>query len=85
MSKGKYKPLANVEFGFKPEEKEAFRQLAKQITTKVDRNTTWLEPNLNCKVQHLEKTNTGSLRTVSFKGFSFEKTKIILEHLKSHS
>ncbi|MFY0521070.1 DNA ligase [Lysinibacillus sp. UGB7] len=73
LSNGKYKPLANVEFGFKPEEKVAFRQIAKQITTKVDHNMVWLEPSLYCKVQYLEKTNTGSLRTVSFKGFSFEK------------
>ena len=40
---------------------------------KVDRNTIWLEPKLNCKVQYLEKTNTGMLRTVSFKGFNFNK------------
>lgn len=73
LSNGKYKSLAKVEFGFKPEEKEAFRQIAKQITTKVYRNMTWLEPSLNCKVQYLEKTSSGMLRIVSFKGFNFEK------------
>lgn len=70
---GKYKPLANVEFGFKPEEKTAFREIAKQIITKVERDMMWLEPRLCCKVQYLEKTNTGSLRIVSFKGFNFDK------------
>lgn len=70
---GKYKPLANVEFGFKPEEKTAFREIAKQIVTKVERDMMWVEPILCCKVQYLEKTNTGSLRIVSFKGFNFDK------------
>lgn len=73
LSSGKYKPLANVEFGFKPEEKTVFREIAKQIVTKVERDVTWIEPKLYCKVQYLEKTNTGSLRIVSFKGFNFDK------------
>lgn len=73
LSNGKYKPLANVEFGFKPEEKTAFREIAKQIVTKVERDMTWLEPRLCCKVQYLEKTASGSLRIVSFKGFNFDK------------
>ena len=70
---GKYKPLANVEFGFKLEEKTAFREIAKQIVTKIERDMMWVEPILCCKVQYLEKTNTGSLRIVSFKGFNFDK------------
>lgn len=70
LSNGKYKPLANVEFGFKPEEKVAFRQIAKQIVIKVERDMIWLEPALDCKVQYLEKTRSGMLRTVSFKGFN---------------
>ncbi|WP_445479185.1 ATP-dependent DNA ligase [Lysinibacillus irui] len=73
LSNGKYKPLANVEFGFKPEEKSAFREIAKQIVTNVERDIIWLEPCLNCKVQYLEKTTSGSLRNVSFKGFNFDK------------
>lgn len=73
LSNGKYKPLANVEFGFKPEEKTAFREIAKKIVTKVERDVTWLEPRLYCKVQYLEKTASGSLRIVSFKGFNFDK------------
>lgn len=73
LSNGKCKPLANVEFGFKPEEKTAFREIAKQIVTKVERDMMWVEPILCCKVQYLEKTNTGSLRIVSFKGFNFDK------------
>ncbi|KPN96305.1 hypothetical protein [Lysinibacillus sp. ZYM-1] len=73
LSNGKYKPLANVEFGFKPEEKVAFRQIAKQIVTKKERDMVWVEPRLCCKVQYLEKTASGSLRIVSFKGFNFGK------------
>lgn len=73
LSSGKYKPLANVEFGFKPEEKTAFREIAKQIVTKVERDMIWLEPRLHCKVQYLERTASGSLRIVSFKGFNFDK------------
>lgn len=69
----KYRPIASVEFGFKPDEKGAFREIAKQIVTNVERDVMWLEPRLFCKVQYLEKTNTGSLRIVSFKGFNFDK------------
>ncbi|RKJ52192.1 DNA ligase [Butyricicoccus sp. 1XD8-22] len=71
--KGSYKPLASIEFGFKPEEKAAFRKISKQIVTKVDRNVTWLEPRLCCTIQYLEKTERGSLRICSFKGFNFNK------------
>ncbi|WP_369595784.1 ATP-dependent DNA ligase [Lysinibacillus pakistanensis] len=71
-SNGKYKPLANVEFGFKPEEKRAFREVAKQIITKVEHDIIWLEPRLYCKVQYLERTASGSLRIVSFKGFCLD-------------
>jgi len=73
QSNSKYRPVASVEFGFKPEEKTAFRKIAKQIVTKIERDVTWVEPTLNCKVQYLEKTSTGSLRIVSFKGFNFDK------------
>ncbi len=73
LSNGKYRPVASVEFGFKPDEKIAFREIAKQIATSVERDVMWLEPRLFCKVQYLEKTSTGSLRIVSFKGFNFDK------------
>ncbi|MCL1700771.1 DNA ligase [Lysinibacillus sp. Bpr_S20] len=73
LSNGKYRPVANVEFGFKPDEKRAFREIAKQIVNNVERDIMWLEPRLFCKVQYLEKTSTGSLRIVSFKGFNFNK------------
>jgi len=66
--------ILNVEFGFRPDEKRTFREIAKQIVTKVERDIMWLEPRLFCKVQYLEKTSTGSLRIVSFKGFDFEST-----------
>jgi len=73
LSNGKIKPLANVEFGFKPEEKKVFREIAKQVVTKVERDMMWLEPRLHCNVQYLERTTSGSLRIVSFKGFNFDK------------
>ncbi len=69
----KYRPVACVEFGFKPNEKAAFRETAKQIVAKVERDMMWLEPRLCCKVQYLEKTTSGSLRIVSFKGFDYDK------------
>lgn len=75
-SNGKYRPVASVEFGFKHEEKAAFREIAKQITTKVERDVIWVEPSLHCKVQYLEKTSTGSLRIVSFKGFNFDEATV---------
>lgn len=71
LENGRYKRLANVEFGFKLEEKMALRHIAKSIITTVDRDLIWLEPRLYCKVQYLEKTNSGLLRSVSFKGFIF--------------
>jgi bifunctional non-homologous end joining protein LigD len=73
VGKGKPKPVASVEFGFKPEEKQAFRKIAKGIEWKEDRGVTWIEPVLCCTVQYLEKTENQMLRTVSFKGFNFEK------------
>lgn len=76
LSNGKCRPIANVEFGFKPEEKTAFREIAKQIVTKIERDVTWIEPMLHCKVQYLEKTASGSLRIVSFKGFNFNKAPV---------
>ena len=74
MKNGQYKAVANVELGFKSEEKAAFRQIAKQIITKKERNIIYLEPRLCCKIQYLEKTERGNLRIVSFKGFNFNKT-----------
>jgi len=72
-SNSKYRPVASVEFGFKPDEKRAFREIAKQIVTNVEHDVMWLEPRLLCKVQYLEKTHSGSLRITSFKGFDFDK------------
>ncbi|MFJ3388841.1 DNA ligase [Lysinibacillus sp. NPDC086135] len=73
LSNGKYRPIASVEFGFKSDEKRAFREITKQIITKVERDIMWLEPRLFCIVQYLEKTNTGLLRIASFKSFNFDK------------
>lgn len=76
LKNGKFKYLASVEFGFKAEEKAAFRQIAKQIITKKDNDVAWLEPKLYCNVQYLEQTSSGMLRIVSFKGFAFENTSV---------
>lgn len=69
---GIIKPIAQVEFGFKPEEKQAFRQVAKGIISKTEKNVIWVEPVLCCEVQYLEKTEYQKLRIVSFKGFKFD-------------
>ncbi|GIM48406.1 hypothetical protein DNHGIG_39550 [Collibacillus ludicampi] len=65
-----YKPVSTVEFGFKPEEKEAFLGVAKQIHTFRDRNgVQWVEPLLCCEIQYLERTENHNLRITSFKRF----------------
>lgn len=63
------KPVATVEFGFKPEEKVAFLEVAKQIRTVKDRHVQWIEPVLCCRIQYLETTERHHLRIVTFKGF----------------
>ncbi|WCK57371.1 DNA ligase (plasmid) [Aneurinibacillus sp. Ricciae_BoGa-3] len=69
----KNKAIASVEFGFKPEEKQAFRKIAKDMVVKEDRGVKWIEPVLCCRVQYLERTDNHHLRIVSFKGFNFDK------------
>lgn len=70
---GKLRAVANIEFGFKPEEKYVFKQIAQNIIRKKENEVTWIEPTLVCNVQYLEKTNNGKLRITSFKGFNFDK------------
>jgi bifunctional non-homologous end joining protein LigD len=67
------KPVATVEYGFKPEEKLAFIEIAKRIHTVKDKHTQWIEPKLCCRIQYLERTDNHHLRTVSFQGFLFGK------------
>ncbi|WAH38633.1 ATP-dependent DNA ligase [Alicyclobacillus dauci] len=67
------KPVAVVEFGFKPEEKRAFLSVAKQLHTREEKGIQWIEPRLCCRVQYLERTERHHLRIVSFKGFLFDK------------
>jgi len=71
---GQYRPIASVEFGFKQEERAAFHQICKEIKIKQEKEVTYIEPRLVCTVQYLERTEKGSLRIVSFKGFNFELT-----------
>jgi bifunctional non-homologous end joining protein LigD len=62
-------PVAFVEFGFSSEEKIAFRRIAKQIHTKMHKDVQMVEPVLSCKVDYLERTSNGALRTCTFRGF----------------
>lgn len=70
---GKLHAVATLDFGFKPEEKQAFKQIAQNIIKIKEKDINWLEPSLVCNVQYLEKTSNGKLRIASFKGFNFEK------------
>jgi bifunctional non-homologous end joining protein LigD len=63
------KPIAVVEFGFRPEEKAAFLAIAKDLHTVKDKDCQWIEPVLCCRVQYLERTERHNLRIVSFRGF----------------
>ncbi|GIM45226.1 hypothetical protein DNHGIG_07750 [Collibacillus ludicampi] len=65
-----YKPVATVEFGFNPLEKQAFLEVAQQIHTYRDRTgVQWVEPLLCCEIQYLERTESHNLRITSFKRF----------------
>jgi bifunctional non-homologous end joining protein LigD len=67
------KAVAIVEAGISPDEKIAFKTIAKQIKTHKERDTQWIEPLLSCKIQYLERTDRHHLRITSFKGFLFDK------------
>jgi bifunctional non-homologous end joining protein LigD len=62
-------PVALVEYGFKEEEKIAFRRIAQQIHTEKKRNIQMVQPLLKCNVEYLERTNNGALRICAFRGF----------------
>lgn len=70
---GKIVARGTIEYGMTPDEKRAFLQIAKQIHTTVGKGIQWVEPRLCCRVQYLERTEEGNLRTATFKGFLFEK------------
>jgi bifunctional non-homologous end joining protein LigD len=67
------KPIAVVEFGFRPNEKAAFLRAAEQIHTVKESHVQWIEPVLCCRIQYLERTERHHLRIVSFKGFLPDK------------
>jgi bifunctional non-homologous end joining protein LigD len=67
------KPVGVVELGFKPEEKELFLGLAKQLHTVKDQKTQWIEPRLCCRIEYLERTDTHHLVTTVFREFLFDK------------
>lgn len=67
------KPVGVVELECKPEEKEHFLGLAKQLHTVKDQKTQWIEPRLCCRIEYLERTDTHQLRTTVFREFLFDK------------
>ncbi|SDX47015.1 DNA ligase [Paenibacillus sp. CF384] len=67
------KPVGTVEFGIKPEEKQAFLALAEQLHTLQDKQTQWIEPRLCCRIDYLERTDMHQLRTTIFRGFLPDK------------
>ncbi|MNI07358.1 putative DNA ligase-like protein [compost metagenome] len=69
----KNKPVGVVEFGFKPEEKKLFLEVAKQIHTVKDHQTQWVEARMCCQIEYLERTDAHQLRTTVFKGFLMDK------------
>ncbi|UVI29047.1 ATP-dependent DNA ligase [Paenibacillus spongiae] len=69
----RYKPVGTVEFGFKPEEKQAFLTLAQRLHRERDKKTQWIEPRLCCRIDYLERTDTHQLRTTVFRGFLPDK------------
>ncbi|MDF2961740.1 MAG: hypothetical protein K0S39_3475 [Paenibacillus sp.] len=69
----KNKPVGVVEFGFRPEEKQMFLHLAKQLHKEKDRKTQWIEPRLCCRIEYLERTDTHQLRTTVFREFLPDK------------
>jgi len=67
------KPVATVECGIKPEEREAFLTIAKPLHLNKEKLTQWIEPRLCCRIQYQDRTDTHHLRNTSFKGFLFDK------------
>jgi len=67
------KEIAKVEYGFKPEEKQAFRGIAKEIHTTRTGSTQWIEPRLVCNIRYQDRTDNHQLRTTTFQGFNFDK------------
>ncbi|MFF0828734.1 DNA ligase [Brevibacillus sp. NPDC003359] len=62
-------PAALVQFGFKPKEKQEFLKIASHLHTLKKKNVQMIEPVIRCKVEYLEKTEKGMLRTCTFRGF----------------
>lgn len=67
------KPVATVEFGFTPDEKTAFLQVAAQLHTVKQNGIQWLEPKLCCRIRYLERTERHQLRMGTFQRFVFDR------------
>lgn len=63
------KPVGVVELGFRPEDKQLLLELAPPLETTWDGRTQWLKPQLCCRIDYLERTDTHQLRTTIFRGF----------------
>lgn len=69
----KFKPVAKVESGFSSEEIRTFLKDAKGMHKRKTGKTQWIEPNLCCQIQYLDRTDNHHLRITSFKGFLHAK------------
>lgn len=69
----KNKPVGVVEYGFMPADKELFWKISKQLMTTKDDKTQWIEPQLCCRIEYMERTDTHQLGTTLFRGFLLDK------------
>lgn len=51
------KPVAVVEYGFTPSEKQAFKSVACEIHTVKSKGIQWVEPRICCRIRYLERTD----------------------------
>lgn len=86
----KFKPVGLVEAGIGEQEKQAFLAVAKQLHRTAaapsrakpeayplaasDARTQWIEPQLCCRVQYLDRSERHELGATTFKGFLFDKS-----------
>ncbi|MBL0388602.1 DNA ligase [Tumebacillus sp. ITR2] len=67
------KPVGTVDQGISIEEQTAFTQIARDIQTRNDGKTQWVEPRLCCRVEYRDINEMHQLRQTSFRGFLVQK------------
>lgn len=67
------KPVSIVELGFTAEDKERFLALAAGLHTKKEGEMQWLEPQLCCRIDYLDRTDMHQLQHAIFRGLLPEK------------